>query len=62
MDSYHSLKEHFFAKMTEKMKSFFEQSPVRSNQYLVEYDSYVNFNKLHSLAANPSQTNQSYWS
>jgi hypothetical protein len=35
MDSYHSMKNTFFAKITEKIKPFFEQLPVRSNHHLV---------------------------
>ena len=36
MDSYHSLKNIFFAKITEKIKPVFEQPPVRSNHLLVD--------------------------
>ncbi len=36
MDSYHSLKIIFFAKITEKIKPFFEQPRVRSNHHLVD--------------------------
>jgi exosome complex RNA-binding protein Rrp4 len=36
MDSYHSLKNMFFAKITEKIKPFFEQLPVRSKHHLVD--------------------------
>jgi quinol monooxygenase YgiN len=36
MDSYHSRKTTFFAKITEKIKPFFEQPPVRSNHHLVD--------------------------
>jgi quinol monooxygenase YgiN len=36
MDSYHSMKNTFFAKITEKIKPFFEQPPERSNHQLVD--------------------------
>ena len=36
MDSYPSMKNTFFAKITEKIKPFFEQLPERSNHHLVD--------------------------